>query len=56
LPDGLKEDKCRGKAMKPTLTDDILAETVRRIVDTAHPKKIILFGSAARRERVVATK
>ena len=27
---------------------EILAEVVRRIVDVAHPEKIILFGSAAR--------
>jgi predicted nucleotidyltransferase len=26
--------------------DDVLAETVRRIVETVHPKQIILFGSA----------
>lgn len=30
--------------------DDILAEIVRRIVENIHPKKIILFGSAARGE------
>lgn len=28
--------------------NDILAETVRRIVESVHPKKIILFGSAIR--------
>jgi predicted nucleotidyltransferase len=28
--------------------DNILTETVRRIAETAHPKQIILFGSAIR--------
>jgi predicted nucleotidyltransferase len=28
--------------------DDILQEIVRRIIETAHPDKIILFGSRAR--------
>ena len=31
-------------------TDEILSETVRRIVESVHPKKIILFGSAVRGE------
>ncbi|MGB9777355.1 MAG: nucleotidyltransferase domain-containing protein [Anaerolineae bacterium] len=30
--------------------DRILAEVIRRIVEAAHPEKIILFGSAARGE------
>jgi len=30
------------------VTPDVLDELVRRIVGTAHPKRIILFGSAAR--------
>ncbi len=30
--------------------DPALQETIRRIVDVAHPEKIILFGSAARGE------
>ena len=34
--------------MDAVLMDDILAETVRRIVESAHPKQIILFGSAVR--------
>lgn len=29
-------------------TQDILKEVVRRVVETAHPLQIILFGSAAR--------
>lgn len=33
-----------------TLNEDILNEIVRRIVEFAHPEKIILFGSAARDE------
>jgi len=32
--------------MNTAKMDDILAETVRRIVESVHPKKIILFGSA----------
>jgi hypothetical protein len=32
----------------PTSIDDSLQKIVRRIVDFAHPEKIILFGSAAR--------
>jgi len=34
--------------MGTSLRHDILNETVRRIVDCVHPKKIILFGSAVR--------
>jgi len=34
--------------MDAALMDNILAETVRRIVESVHPKKIILFGSAIR--------
>lgn len=30
--------------------DQVLAEIIRRIVEVAHPDRIILFGSAARRE------
>ncbi|MBM3146744.1 MAG: nucleotidyltransferase domain-containing protein [Actinobacteria bacterium] len=29
-------------------TDDILDEVVRRIADQVHPRRVILFGSAAR--------
>jgi len=32
--------------MEILFTDEILAETVRRIVECVNPKKIILFGSA----------
>jgi len=35
---------------KKILSEEILGEIVRRIVDVAHPEKIILFGSAARGE------
>jgi predicted nucleotidyltransferase len=31
-----------------SLNDDVVRVIVRRIVDTAHPKKVILFGSHAR--------
>ena len=31
-----------------TLEPEILADIIDRIVETAHPEKIILFGSAAR--------
>jgi len=31
-------------------TDSLLAEAVRRVVEIAHPDKIILFGSGARGE------
>jgi len=34
--------------MDAALMDNIVAETVRRIVESVHPKKIILFGSAIR--------
>jgi uncharacterized protein len=33
---------------KPGLSDEMLSEIVRRVVEVAHPEKIILFGSAAR--------
>jgi len=39
-----------GKLDGILLPDDVLAEAVRRIVEAAHPKKIILFGSAVRGE------
>lgn len=38
------------KADKKMLTEEILQEIVRRIVAAVQPKKIILFGSAARGE------
>ena len=38
------------KAQKKVLSEDILQEIVRRIVETVQPEKIILFGSAARGE------
>lgn len=36
--------------MDVSLLEDILTESVRRIVEGVHPKKIILFGSAIRGE------
>jgi predicted nucleotidyltransferase len=33
-----------------TLTEDMLQEIIRRIVEVASPERIILFGSAARGE------
>ena len=38
------------KTKKRILSDEILQEIVRRIVEVADPEKIILFGSAAREE------
>ena len=38
------------RAKKKILTEDILQEIVRRIVEAVQPQKIILFGSAAREE------
>jgi predicted nucleotidyltransferase len=38
------------KVQKKILTDEILQEIVRRIVAAVQPEKIILFGSAARKE------
>ena len=32
----------------PAVTEDLLQEAVRRIVDVGNPKKIVLFGSRAR--------
>ena len=31
-----------------SINDDMVRDIVRRIVDTAHPQKVILFGSQAR--------
>ncbi len=31
-----------------TLTEETLQEIIRRVVEVAHPERIILFGSAAR--------
>jgi uncharacterized protein len=36
------------KAKKKTLSEEILQEIVRRVVEVSKPEKIILFGSAAR--------
>jgi predicted nucleotidyltransferase len=36
--------------MTKLISDEIMNEIIRRIVETAHPRKIILFGSAARGE------
>jgi len=33
-----------------TLTEDTLQEIIRRVVEVAHPERIIMFGSAARGE------
>ena len=38
------------KAKNKIVTEEIIREIVRRIVAAVHPKKIILFGSAAREE------
>lgn len=38
------------KVRKKILSEEILQEIVRRIVEVAKPEKIILFGSAARGE------
>ncbi len=35
---------------KKMLSEEILGEIIHRIVEIAHPEKIILFGSAAREE------
>ena len=35
---------------KKMLDEEILGEIIHRIVEIAHPEKIILFGSAAREE------
>jgi HEPN domain-containing protein len=37
-------------ASEPVLTEKILQEIIRRVVEVAQPEKIILFGSAARGE------
>jgi predicted nucleotidyltransferase len=34
----------------PTIDSPVLAEIIRRLVDTYHPERIYLFGSAARGE------
>ncbi len=39
-----------GAIPQKTLTEEILREIIRRIVEVAHPERIILFGSAARGE------
>jgi len=36
--------------MKKVQSEQILNEIIKRVVDTAHPKKIFLFGSAERGE------
>jgi predicted nucleotidyltransferase len=33
-----------------TIRDDILKEIIKRVVDAAHPERIIVFGSVARGE------
>ena len=33
-----------------TIRDDILKEIIKRVVDVAHPERIIVFGSVARGE------
>ena len=33
---------------RKTLTEETLQEIIRRVVEVAHPERIILFGSAAR--------
>src|SRR5215471_11660713 len=38
------------KARKKTVSEKILQEIIRRVVEVAKPEKIILFGSAARGE------
>ena len=34
--------------MERILSEQILAEMIRRVVEVAHPQRLILFGSAAR--------
>ena len=38
------------KAKKKAVSEEVLREIVRRVVEIAKPEKIILFGSAARGE------
>ena len=40
--------KCGENKIVRTLTEQTLQEIVRRIVEVAHPRRVILFGSAAR--------
>jgi predicted nucleotidyltransferase len=44
----MKNSRQENNKMDVSLLEDILTETVRRIVEGVHPKKIILFGSAVR--------
>ena len=39
--------KSKGKEIFQPLTEELLGEIVRRIVEGAHPERIILFGSHA---------
>jgi len=34
--------------MQPVVTDELLADITRRIVERFHPRRIVLFGSRAR--------
>jgi predicted nucleotidyltransferase len=46
----MKNSRQENNKMDVSLLEDILTESVRRIVEGVHPKKIILFGSATRGE------
>jgi len=46
----LTDEQDHGGKMEVTSIKNILDEIIRRIIDVVHPKKIILFGSAARGE------
>jgi len=39
--------KTDGVELRPEVTDDLLADITRRIVEAFHPYKVILFGSYA---------
>src|SRR5579862_6113302 len=47
MPATLQTPALRPPAPRPAITDEVLADVTRRIVECAHPFAVILFGSYA---------
>jgi predicted nucleotidyltransferase len=46
----MRSGPVKARSKKGTVKPSILRDIIRRVVEAAHPDKIILFGSAARGE------
>lgn len=48
VPEAVATDMCYLAHMAPPVQHPLLDEVVRRVVEVAHPSRVVLFGSSAR--------